>query len=166
MPSSIEYVRPDKLRAIAVTTSTRSEALPNIRTVGEFVPGPRGERILRRRRGQEHARRDRRHVNRRPNLTPHRRPNLTPLSDGFGRLGGQFCAPNNNPLASVWDREIVPIGEWGKIFSDQAMTLAGHRPACTPCHNSGDERRELSLESCAQTQAWPRRLNGNTAQPS
>jgi tripartite-type tricarboxylate transporter receptor subunit TctC len=36
---SIEYVRTGKLRALAVTTATRSEALPEIPTVGEFVPG-------------------------------------------------------------------------------------------------------------------------------
>jgi tripartite-type tricarboxylate transporter receptor subunit TctC len=39
MPDSIEYVRAGKLRALAVTTATRSEALPDIPTVGEFVPG-------------------------------------------------------------------------------------------------------------------------------
>ena len=39
MPSSIEYIRAGKLRALAVTTATRSEALPDIPTVGEFVPG-------------------------------------------------------------------------------------------------------------------------------
>jgi tripartite-type tricarboxylate transporter receptor subunit TctC len=37
--SSIEYIRSDKVRALAVTTATRSQALPNIPTVGEFVPG-------------------------------------------------------------------------------------------------------------------------------
>jgi tripartite-type tricarboxylate transporter receptor subunit TctC len=36
---SIEYVRAGKLRALAVTTETRSDALPDIPTVGEFVPG-------------------------------------------------------------------------------------------------------------------------------
>ncbi len=36
---SIEYVRSGKLRALAVTTATRSEALPDVPTVGEFVPG-------------------------------------------------------------------------------------------------------------------------------
>jgi len=35
--SSIDYVRTGKLRALAVTTATRSEALPDIPTVGEFV---------------------------------------------------------------------------------------------------------------------------------
>jgi tripartite-type tricarboxylate transporter receptor subunit TctC len=39
MSSSIEYVRAGKLRALAVTTATRSEVLPDIPTVGEFVPG-------------------------------------------------------------------------------------------------------------------------------
>jgi tripartite-type tricarboxylate transporter receptor subunit TctC len=38
-PSSIEFVRAGKLRALAVTTATRLEALPGIATVGEFVPG-------------------------------------------------------------------------------------------------------------------------------
>jgi len=37
--ASIEFVRAGKLRALAVTTATRSEALPDIPTVGEFVPG-------------------------------------------------------------------------------------------------------------------------------
>ena len=37
--SSIEYIRAGKLRALAVTTATRSEALPDMPTVGEFVPG-------------------------------------------------------------------------------------------------------------------------------
>jgi len=37
--SSIEHVRSGKLLAIAVTTANRSEALPGVPTVGEFVPG-------------------------------------------------------------------------------------------------------------------------------
>jgi tripartite-type tricarboxylate transporter receptor subunit TctC len=37
--SSIEYIRSDKLRPLAVATATRSEALPDIPTVGDFVPG-------------------------------------------------------------------------------------------------------------------------------
>jgi tripartite-type tricarboxylate transporter receptor subunit TctC len=36
---SAEYVRAGKLRALAVTTATRSEELPDVPTVGEFVPG-------------------------------------------------------------------------------------------------------------------------------
>jgi len=37
--ASIEYVRAGTLRALAITTRTRSDALPDIPTVGEFVPG-------------------------------------------------------------------------------------------------------------------------------
>jgi tripartite-type tricarboxylate transporter receptor subunit TctC len=38
-PAAIEYIRAGKLRALAVTTAARSEALPDIATVAEFVPG-------------------------------------------------------------------------------------------------------------------------------
>ena len=38
-PPAIEYIKARKLRALAVTTALRSEALPDIPTVGEFVPG-------------------------------------------------------------------------------------------------------------------------------
>ena len=34
LPESIEYIRAGKLRALAVTTATRLEVLPNIPTVG------------------------------------------------------------------------------------------------------------------------------------
>jgi len=37
--SSIEYIRAGRLRALAVTTATRLEVLPDVPTVGEFVPG-------------------------------------------------------------------------------------------------------------------------------
>ena len=37
--ASIEYVRAGKLRALAVTTATRSDELPDVPTVAEFVPG-------------------------------------------------------------------------------------------------------------------------------
>jgi tripartite-type tricarboxylate transporter receptor subunit TctC len=39
MPASIEYVRAGNLRALAVTTAMRLEALPAIPAVSEFVPG-------------------------------------------------------------------------------------------------------------------------------
>jgi tripartite-type tricarboxylate transporter receptor subunit TctC len=39
IPAAIEYIRADKLRALAVTTAMRSQALPEIPTVGELFPG-------------------------------------------------------------------------------------------------------------------------------
>src|SRR5262245_55994425 len=37
--SSVEYIRAGRLRALAVTAATRSNELPNIPTIREFVPG-------------------------------------------------------------------------------------------------------------------------------
>ena len=37
--SSIEFVRAGKLRALAVTTATRSDALPDVPTLAETLPG-------------------------------------------------------------------------------------------------------------------------------
>jgi tripartite-type tricarboxylate transporter receptor subunit TctC len=39
LASSIEFIRTGKLRGLAVTTAMRSEALPDLPTVNEFVPG-------------------------------------------------------------------------------------------------------------------------------
>jgi tripartite-type tricarboxylate transporter receptor subunit TctC len=39
MASSLEFIKADKLRPLAVTAATRFEALPDIPTVGDFVPG-------------------------------------------------------------------------------------------------------------------------------
>jgi tripartite-type tricarboxylate transporter receptor subunit TctC len=39
MANSIEYLRAGTLRALAVTTATRSAALPDIPPIGDFVPG-------------------------------------------------------------------------------------------------------------------------------
>ena len=39
MPASLGYIRTGKLRALAVTTAKRQEPLPDVPTVGEFLPG-------------------------------------------------------------------------------------------------------------------------------
>jgi tripartite-type tricarboxylate transporter receptor subunit TctC len=39
MPNSIEYIRAGALRALAVTTATRSEAFPALPIAGDFLPG-------------------------------------------------------------------------------------------------------------------------------
>jgi tripartite-type tricarboxylate transporter receptor subunit TctC len=39
MPASLGYIRAGKLRALAVTTAKRQELLPDVPTVGEFLPG-------------------------------------------------------------------------------------------------------------------------------
>jgi len=39
LPSSIEHLRTGRLRGLAVTTTTRADALPDLPTVGDFLPG-------------------------------------------------------------------------------------------------------------------------------
>jgi tripartite-type tricarboxylate transporter receptor subunit TctC len=39
IPPALEYIRTDRLRALAVTTATRFEGAPDIPTMGDFVPG-------------------------------------------------------------------------------------------------------------------------------
>ncbi len=39
MPASLGYIRAGKLGALAVTTAKRQELLPDVPTVGEFLPG-------------------------------------------------------------------------------------------------------------------------------
>ena len=39
VPSTVEYIKAGKVRALAVTSTSRSEALPDLPTVAEFIPG-------------------------------------------------------------------------------------------------------------------------------
>jgi tripartite-type tricarboxylate transporter receptor subunit TctC len=39
MPSSLQHIKSGRLRALAVTTTSRSEALPDVPSVSEFLPG-------------------------------------------------------------------------------------------------------------------------------
>jgi len=39
MPSALEFIRAGKLRALAVTTATRSAELPDVPPIGDFLPG-------------------------------------------------------------------------------------------------------------------------------
>jgi tripartite-type tricarboxylate transporter receptor subunit TctC len=39
LPSSLDFIRAGRLRGLAVTSTTRSDALPNAPTLNEFLPG-------------------------------------------------------------------------------------------------------------------------------
>jgi tripartite-type tricarboxylate transporter receptor subunit TctC len=46
LPSSIAHIRAGKLRALAVNTATRSHVIPDVPTIGEFVPGYEGSALF------------------------------------------------------------------------------------------------------------------------
>jgi tripartite-type tricarboxylate transporter receptor subunit TctC len=39
VPTSLEFIKAGKLRPLAVTSAVRSEVLPDLPTVADFVPG-------------------------------------------------------------------------------------------------------------------------------
>ena len=60
LPELIETIKAGKVRALAVTTATRSRALPEVPTVAEFCARLRGQYLARDRRAQKYIRRNRR----------------------------------------------------------------------------------------------------------
>ena len=61
-----------KLRALAVTTATRLDALPDVPTVDEFVPGYDASFWARHRRAEEYASRNHRQAQQRDQHGPRR----------------------------------------------------------------------------------------------
>ena len=55
LPAAIEFIRANKLRALAVTTGTSFERMPDVPTVSDFVPGLRSNPMVRHRRAQKYA---------------------------------------------------------------------------------------------------------------
>ena len=72
MPSSIGYIRAGKLRPLAVTTATRSDVLPDIPTVAEFLPGFEASAWFGIGAPKEHAGRDRRQAQQGDQCRPRR----------------------------------------------------------------------------------------------
>ena len=60
--SSIEFIKSGKLRALTVTTTMRSQALPDVPAMDEFVPGFEFERMVWRLCAKQHTDADRRQV--------------------------------------------------------------------------------------------------------
>jgi len=74
LATSIEHIRAAKLRALAVTSATRSEVLPDIPPVGDFVPGYEGTGWQGGRRSQEYAPRDHQQAQHGDQCGPRRSP--------------------------------------------------------------------------------------------
>ena len=58
-PGTTEYIATGKLRALAVTTAARAQVLPDLPTVGDFVPGLRDQPVVWHLRAEKHPGRDR-----------------------------------------------------------------------------------------------------------
>ena len=108
--ASIEYIRAGRLRALAVTTATRSEALPDIPTVGEFVPGYEASVCARHRRTQEHARRDRRQAQQ----GDQRRPRRSQDEGAACRCGRRLCLRARPPTSAKLIADETE--KWGKVI--------------------------------------------------
>ena len=106
MPASIEHIRAGKLRALAVTTATRSEALPDVPTVGDFVPGYEAS-AGRHRRAEEHACRDHRQAQQ-----------------------GDQCGPRRSRRSRrglpIWAARCLPgsPADFGKLIADETEKWA------------------------------------------
>ena len=89
MTASIGHIRSGQLRALAVTTLKRSDALPGVPTVAETVPGFRGELVVRHRCAERHARRHYR--------TPQPRDSMPALPIRRSRRGSTTWAAWRSP---------------------------------------------------------------------
>ncbi len=65
IPTTIEHIRTGRLRALGVTTATRSEVLPDVPALSEFLPGYEFELLGRSRGAQKHSGPDRRQAQQR-----------------------------------------------------------------------------------------------------
>ena len=116
LPSSIEHIRAGKLRALAVTTATRSEALPDVPTVGEFVPGYEASAWFGIGAPKAHAARDRRAGSTRRSM----RSSPIPRSKArLADLGGTMLARLARRLRQAHRRRNREVGQGDQVRGHQ-----------------------------------------------
>ena len=107
LTASIAYIRSGKLRPLAdATTATRSQVLPDLPTVGDFVPDYKCD--IRARSAQRHSRRNRRSPQRRNRCCASRLSNH--LSDC--QLGAAMLAGSRADFGTLIAEEIE---KWAKV---------------------------------------------------
>ena len=121
MASSIGHIRAGKLRALAVTTATRSPALPGVPTDRRIRAGLRGERGRRHRRAQGHAGGDRRQAQQRDRRGARRSHDECALCR-FGRHAGAGLAGR---LRQAHRRGNRQVGQGDQVRGHQTAVMRG-----------------------------------------
>ena len=85
VPSSLPYIKNGQMRALAVSTEQRLDVLPDVPADGGISAGLRGERLVRHRRAEGHAGRDRRAAQQR------RSTRASPMPSARQRLADLGC---------------------------------------------------------------------------
>ena len=141
MSSSIEHIRAGKLRALAVTTATRSEALPDMPTVGEFVPGYEASAWYRHRRARNTPAEDHRQAQQGDQCGPRRSQDegaaCRPGRHGVSRLA---CR-----LRQAHRRRNREVGQGGQIRRHQARVIQRSRR-----HSINSVPRMADVRLCGQ----------------
>ena len=110
---------PASCARLAVTTATRSEAMPDIPTVGEFVPGYEASTWFGIGAPQEHARRDRRQAQPGDQRRP-RRPQDQGAACRPGRHGARRLARR---LRKAHRRRNREVGQGGEVLRHAARMI-------------------------------------------
>ena len=163
LPESLATIKAGKVRALAMTTATRSDALPEVPPVAEFRAGLRGQHLAGHRRAQRHAGRDHRPAQpgdqRRARRSRHqgtsRRPRQHPGADdarrvraddrgrdrevGQGGAVGQYQAGVGLTPAAA--RETGPAGCAGECGRPRPTALAAPARPRTPAPGGGPTSR-------------------------
>jgi tripartite-type tricarboxylate transporter receptor subunit TctC len=119
LPSSLEFIRAGKLRALAVTTAKRQDALPDVPTLGEFLPGYEADRVVRDRRAESDARRHCRQAQPRDRRWPRR----CHAQRAAGRSRRRAVCRFAGRLRQVYRRGNREVGEGGAVRRHQAGVI-------------------------------------------
>ena len=119
IPQSIEYIRSGKLRALAVTTSTRSRSAAGRPDHGRFRARFRGRQLVGRRRAGEDAGRDRRP----PQQGDQRRSCRPEGEEAVGRARHDAVVVHPGRIRQVRAVGNRQMGEGGDVFRRQGVIL-------------------------------------------
>ena len=123
LPSSIGYIRSGSLRALAMTTTTRSNALPDVPVLADSVPGYEFERLDRRRRAEEYARCHHRSAQQNDQRRSRRSRHKSALRRSWRRRGSRHAGR----LRQVHRKRNREMGQGDQVRGYQSRLIAVQR---------------------------------------